>query len=47
MGARAHMFPRLMQIMPEDMHFGFVGRPSARAPVRGIRRRTSMNKTGS
>src|SRR5262249_32185118 len=26
-GARAHMFPRLMQIMPEDIHFGFIGRP--------------------
>jgi 2-oxoglutarate dehydrogenase E1 component len=27
MGARAHMFPRLMQIMPEHLHFGFIGRP--------------------
>jgi len=27
MGARAHMFPRLMQIMPERLDFGYVGRP--------------------
>ena len=27
MGARAHMFPRLMQIMPEHLDFGYVGRP--------------------
>jgi 2-oxoglutarate dehydrogenase E1 component len=27
MGARAHMFPRLMQILPERLRFGYVGRP--------------------
>jgi 2-oxoglutarate dehydrogenase E1 component len=27
MGARAHMFPRLMQILPERLKFGYVGRP--------------------
>ena len=27
MGARAHMFPRLMQILPESLRFGYVGRP--------------------
>jgi multifunctional 2-oxoglutarate metabolism enzyme len=27
MGARAHMGPRLMQIMPEHLRFGYVGRP--------------------
>ncbi len=27
MGARAHMFPRLMQILPENLRFGYVGRP--------------------
>ena len=36
MGGRAHMFPRLMQIMPEEMHFGYVGPPRAREPGRGI-----------
>jgi 2-oxoglutarate dehydrogenase E1 component len=27
MGARAHMSPRLMQILPEHLRFGYVGRP--------------------
>ncbi|MGI8557335.1 MAG: multifunctional oxoglutarate decarboxylase/oxoglutarate dehydrogenase thiamine pyrophosphate-binding subunit/dihydrolipoyllysine-residue succinyltransferase subunit [Solirubrobacteraceae bacterium] len=27
MGARAHMSPRLQQIMPEDLRFGYIGRP--------------------
>jgi 2-oxoglutarate decarboxylase len=27
MGARAHMGPRLMQILPEQLRFGYVGRP--------------------
>jgi len=27
MGARAHMFPRLMQILPESLRFGYIGRP--------------------
>jgi multifunctional 2-oxoglutarate metabolism enzyme len=27
MGARAHMSPRLMQILPEHLRFGFLGRP--------------------
>jgi 2-oxoglutarate dehydrogenase E1 component len=35
MGARAHMFPRLMQIMPERIHFGFVGRPERASPGEG------------
>jgi 2-oxoglutarate decarboxylase len=35
MGARAHMFPRLMQIMPERMHFGYVGRPERASPGEG------------
>ena len=35
MGARAHMFPRLMQIMPHEMHFGFVGRPERASPGEG------------
>jgi 2-oxoglutarate decarboxylase len=34
-GARAHMFPRLMQIMPEKMHFGFIGRPERASPGEG------------
>jgi len=35
MGARAHMFPRLMQIMPEELEFGFVGRPERASPGEG------------
>ena len=35
MGARAHMFPRLMQIMPEDIHFGYIGRPERASPGEG------------
>ena len=27
LGARAHMFPRLMQILPDELEFGYVGRP--------------------
>jgi multifunctional 2-oxoglutarate metabolism enzyme len=34
-GARAHMFPRLMQIMPENMHFGYIGRPERASPGEG------------
>src|SRR5438874_3826063 len=34
-GPRAHMFPRLMQIMPEGMHFGFIGRPESASPGEG------------
>jgi multifunctional 2-oxoglutarate metabolism enzyme len=35
MGARAHMFPRLMQIMPEHIHFGYIGRPERASPGEG------------
>jgi 2-oxoglutarate decarboxylase len=34
-GARAHMFPRLMQIMPERTRFGFIGRPERASPGEG------------
>ncbi|HXA53680.1 MAG TPA: multifunctional oxoglutarate decarboxylase/oxoglutarate dehydrogenase thiamine pyrophosphate-binding subunit/dihydrolipoyllysine-residue succinyltransferase subunit, partial [Solirubrobacteraceae bacterium] len=35
MGARAHMFPRLMQILPPEIHFGYVGRPERASPGEG------------
>jgi 2-oxoglutarate dehydrogenase E1 component len=35
MGARAHMSPRLMQIMPEQIHFGYIGRPERASPGEG------------
>jgi multifunctional 2-oxoglutarate metabolism enzyme len=35
MGARAHMSPRLMQILPEHLRFGYIGRPERAAPGEG------------
>ncbi len=35
MGARAHMFPRLMQILPENIRFGYIGRPERASPGEG------------
>jgi len=35
MGARAHMFPRLMQIMPDEIRFGYIGRPERASPGEG------------
>jgi 2-oxoglutarate decarboxylase len=35
MGARAHMFPRLMQILPDEIHFGYIGRPERASPGEG------------
>jgi multifunctional 2-oxoglutarate metabolism enzyme len=35
MGARAHMFPRLMQILQRDIHFGYIGRPERASPGEG------------
>ncbi len=35
MGARAHMFPRLMQILPEALKFGYIGRPERASPGEG------------
>jgi len=35
MGARAHMSPRLMQILPEHLRFGYIGRPERASPGEG------------
>jgi 2-oxoglutarate decarboxylase len=35
MGARAHMAPRLLQILPEELHFGYIGRPERAASGEG------------
>jgi 2-oxoglutarate dehydrogenase E1 component len=35
MGARAHMSPRLMQILPEQLMFGYIGRPERASPGEG------------
>ncbi|PZR66252.1 MAG: multifunctional oxoglutarate decarboxylase/oxoglutarate dehydrogenase thiamine pyrophosphate-binding subunit/dihydrolipoyllysine-residue succinyltransferase subunit [Solirubrobacterales bacterium] len=35
MGARAHMFPRLMQILSDELDFGYIGRPERGSPGEG------------
>ncbi|MHB8692870.1 MAG: multifunctional oxoglutarate decarboxylase/oxoglutarate dehydrogenase thiamine pyrophosphate-binding subunit/dihydrolipoyllysine-residue succinyltransferase subunit [Solirubrobacteraceae bacterium] len=35
MGARAHMAPRLLQILPEHLEFGYIGRPERAASGEG------------
>jgi multifunctional 2-oxoglutarate metabolism enzyme len=35
MGARAHMSPRLLQILPEHLQFGYIGRPERAAAGEG------------
>jgi len=35
MGARAHMSPRLLQILPEQLQFGYIGRPERASPGEG------------
>jgi 2-oxoglutarate dehydrogenase E1 component len=35
MGARAHMSPRLLQVLPTYLHFGYVGRPERAASGEG------------
>ena len=35
MGARAHMSPRLMQILPQHLTFGYIGRPERASPGEG------------
>ncbi|MDP9400383.1 MAG: multifunctional oxoglutarate decarboxylase/oxoglutarate dehydrogenase thiamine pyrophosphate-binding subunit/dihydrolipoyllysine-residue succinyltransferase subunit, partial [Actinomycetota bacterium] len=35
MGARAHMSPRLMQILPAHLRFGYIGRPERASPGEG------------
>ena len=35
MGARAHMSPRLLQILPKTLQFGYIGRPERASPGEG------------
>ncbi len=35
MGARAHMSPRIMHILPDHLEFGYVGRPERASPGEG------------
>ena len=35
MGARAHMSPRLLQVLPDHIAFGYIGRPERASPGEG------------
>ena len=35
MGARAHMSPRLLQMLPSSLEFGYIGRPERASPGEG------------
>jgi len=45
MGARAHMSPRLLQILPSDLEFGYVGRPERASPGEGYPAAHTMEQT--
>ena len=46
MGARAFMSPRLLQVLPEALHFGYIGRPERAASGEGypIAHATEQNR---
>jgi len=46
MGARAFMSPRLLQILPEPLHFGYIGRPERAASGQGHPIAQEMLKSG-
>lgn len=35
MGPRAHMSPRLLQMLPDRLSFGYIGRPERASPGEG------------
>jgi multifunctional 2-oxoglutarate metabolism enzyme len=45
MGARAHMSPRLLQILPSELEFGYVGRPERASPGEGYPAAHTMEQT--
>ncbi|HEX8101273.1 MAG TPA: multifunctional oxoglutarate decarboxylase/oxoglutarate dehydrogenase thiamine pyrophosphate-binding subunit/dihydrolipoyllysine-residue succinyltransferase subunit [Solirubrobacteraceae bacterium] len=45
MGARAHMSPRLMQILPDTLEFGYVGRPERASPGEGYPAAHTLEQT--
>ena len=45
MGARAHMSPRLLQILPAALEFGYVGRPERASPGEGYPAAHTMEQT--
>ena len=47
MGARAHMSPRLLQVLPDHLAFGYIGRPERASPGRATRPPTPPSRTAS
>jgi multifunctional 2-oxoglutarate metabolism enzyme len=45
MGGRMHMSPRLLQILPPDLEFGYVGRPERASPGEGYPAAHTMEQT--
>ncbi len=45
MGARAHMSPRLMHILPETLEFGYIGRPERASPGEGYPAAHTLEQT--
>jgi 2-oxoglutarate dehydrogenase E1 component len=45
MGARAHMSPRLLQMLPSQLEFGYVGRPERASPGEGYPAAHTMEQT--
>jgi 2-oxoglutarate dehydrogenase E1 component len=45
MGARAHMSPRLLQMLPSSLEFGYVGRPERASPGEGYPAAHTMEQT--
>jgi 2-oxoglutarate dehydrogenase E1 component len=45
MGARAHMSPRLMHILPDTLEFGYVGRPERASPGEGYPAAHTLEQT--
>ena len=45
MGARAHMSPRLLHILPSQLEFGYVGRPERASPGEGYPAAHTMEQT--
>src|SRR5215210_5516595 len=45
MGARAHMSPRLLQMLPSSLEFGYIGRPERASPGEGYPAAHTMEQT--
>ena len=45
MGARTHMSPRLLQILPRTLEFGYVGRPERASPGEGYPAAHTLEQT--